>query len=217
MTVRMLRFGRSTLAVALAAGFGLLLAACTAAVETAVPRAAPAGPTAEAVFAGGCFWCVEHDFEELPGVIEAVSGYTGGTLQNPTYQDVVTETTGHYEAVRVIYDPAVVTYDQLLDYFWRHVDPTDADGQFCDRGPSYRTGIFVTEDQREEAEASRAALQSSGVLPGPVVTEILPLGTFWEAEAYHQDYSEKNPARYQFYRRGCGRDARVREVWAAAG
>lgn len=198
------------------AALALLLAACSGTPETAQPAPAPTGPTAEAVFAGGCFWCVEHDFEEVPGVIEAVSGYTGGTLDNPTYEDVVTETTGHYEAVRVIYDPSVVTYDQLLDHFWRHVDPTDAGGQFCDRGPSYRTGIFVTPEQQAEAEASRAALEASGVLPDPVVTEILPLGAFWEAEEYHQDYSDKNPVRYQFYRRGCGRDARVAEVWGNA-
>jgi len=198
------------------AGLALFAAACSATPEPTPAAEAFTGPTAEAVFAGGCFWCVEHDFEELPGVIEAVSGYTGGTLENPTYEDVVTETTGHYEAVRVVYDPAVLTYDQLLDYFWRHVDPTDAGGQFCDRGPSYRTGIFVTNEQREVAEASRGALQASGVLPGPVATEILPLGTFWEAEEYHQDYSDKNPVRYQYYRRGCGRDARVRAVWANA-
>ena len=191
-------------------------AACSAPSQTALtPSVAPPG-AAEAVFAGGCFWCVEHDFEELPGVIEAVSGYTGGTLDNPSYEDVITETTGHYEAVRVIYDPSVVSYEALLDHFWRHVDPTDAGGQFCDRGPSYRTGIFVTEAQRAAAEASRAALEASAVLPGPVVTEVLPLQTFWVAEEYHQDYSDKNPVRYRFYRSGCGRDARVAEVWRNA-
>lgn len=198
---------------AVMAAMALALVACSASTDVARGTlVAPAG-AAEAVFAGGCFWCVEHDFEELPGVIDAVSGYTGGTLENPRYEDVVTETTGHYEAVRVIYDPAVVSYNQLLDYFWRHVDPTDAGGQFCDRGPSYRTGIFVTQEQRAEAEASRAALQASGVLPAPVVTEILPLGAFWQAEDYHQEYSEKNPVRYSYYRTGCGRDARVRAVW----
>ncbi len=198
------------------AGFALVLAACSGTPDAAPVTQVPTGPTAEAVFAGGCFWCVEHDFEELSGVVEAVSGYTGGALENPTYEDVVTETTGHYEAVRVVYDPAVVTYDQLLDYFWRHVDPTDAGGQFCDRGPSYRTGIFVTPEQRATAEASRGELEASGWLPAPVATEILPLGAFWEAEEYHQDYSDKNPVRYQYYRRGCGRDARVRDVWRNA-
>ncbi|MFZ4121105.1 MAG: peptide-methionine (S)-S-oxide reductase MsrA [Caulobacterales bacterium] len=202
-------FIRNTVMAAMA----LALVACSASTDVARgPLVAPAG-TAEAVFAGGCFWCVEHDFEELPGVIDAVSGYTGGTLENPRYEDVVTERTGHFEAVRVIYDPALVSYNQLLDYFWRHVDPTDAGGQFCDRGPSYRTGIFVTPEQRSEAEASLAALQASGVLPAPVVTEILPLGAFWQGEDYHQEYSDKNPVRYSYYRSGCGRDARVRAVW----
>jgi peptide-methionine (S)-S-oxide reductase len=205
-----------TLRLGVLAALALLGAACSGQTQTAMtPVNAPAG-SAEAVFAGGCFWCVEHDFEGLAGVIEAVSGYTGGTLENPTYEDVITETTGHYEAVRVIYDPSMVTYEALLDHFWRHVDPTDAGGQFCDRGPSYRTGIFVTDAQRSAAEASRAALEASGVLPGPVVTEVLPLGAFWVAEEYHQDYSDKNPVRYRFYRSGCGRDARVAEVWRNA-
>lgn len=205
-----------TLRTGVLAALALLGAACSGQTQTTMtPATTPAG-AAEAVFAGGCFWCVEHDFEALPGVIEAVSGYTGGTLENPRYEDVVTETTGHYEAVRVIYDPSVVTYEALLDHFWRHVDPTDAGGQFCDRGPSYRTAIFVTEGQRAAAEASRAALQASGVLPAPVVTEVLPLQTFWTAEDYHQDYADKNPVRYRFYRTGCGRDARVAEVWRNA-
>jgi peptide-methionine (S)-S-oxide reductase len=198
-----------------AALFSLLaLAACSSAPTR--EDAAYAGQTAEAVFAGGCFWCVEHDFEELPGVVEAVSGYTGGEEPNPTYQQVSSETTGHYEAVRVVYDPTIVSYGELVEYFWRHVDPTDAGGQFCDRGPSYRTAIFVTPEQREAAEASKAALEASGVLPGPVVTPVLPLGEFWEAEEYHQDYADRNPVRYSYYRTSCGRDARVREVWARA-
>lgn len=202
--------------IGLIAMVGAFLVACSAAPEPAPPAVALSGATAEAVFAGGCFWCTEHDFEEVPGVINAVSGYTGGTLDHPRYEDVVTERTGHYESVRVIYDPTVVSYGQLLDYFWRHVDPTDAGGQFCDRGPSYRTAIFVSPAQRAEAEASKAALSASGVLPGPVVTEILPLGSFWDAEDYHQEYSDKNPVRYSFYRNGCGRDARVAQVWRGA-
>jgi len=220
----------------LIAALALFCAACSAPTPSALERAAlgqtelgqselgqselggatlPPG-AAEAVFAGGCFWCIEHDFEDLPGVIEAVSGYTGGALQNPTYQDVITETTGHYEAVRVVYDPQIVSYEALLGYFWRRVDPTDAGGQFCDRGPSYRTAIFVTETQRAAAEASRAALEASAVLPGPVMTTVLPLEVFWVAEDYHQDYAKKNPVRYRFYRTSCGRDARVAAVWANA-
>lgn len=201
----------------LAAGIALALAACGAGPAAQTADTSFAGPTAEAVFAGGCFWCIEGDFEKLDGVVEAVSGYTGGALRNPTYEQVSTETTGHYEAVRVVYDPAQVSYAQLVEYFWRHVDPTDPGGQFCDRGPSYRTAVFVTEAQRAEAEASRRALEASGVLPAPVATEILPLGDFWEAEDYHQDYASKNPVRYGFYRNACGRDARVAEVWARAG
>lgn len=220
----------------LIAALALFTAACSAGTPPALERAAlgrtelgqtgsgaadpaqarlPPG-AAEAVFAGGCFWCIEHDFEELQGVIEAVSGYTGGALQNPRYEDVITETTGHYEAVRVVYDPQIVSYEALLGFFWRRVDPTDAGGQFCDRGPSYRTAIFVTEEQRAAAEASRAALDDSAVLPGPVVTMVLPLGTFWVAEEHHQDYAKKNPVRYRFYRTSCGRDARVAAVWRNA-
>ncbi|MGE0045313.1 MAG: peptide-methionine (S)-S-oxide reductase MsrA [Hyphomonadaceae bacterium] len=172
------------------------------------PAAAQPAQRAEAVFAGGCFWCVESDFEHLDGVIEAVSGYTGGTSRNPTYEDHE----GHYEAVRVIYDPARVTYRQLVDFFFRHIDPTDAGGQFCDRGPSYRTAIFVTPAQRGTAEAAREAAQQA--LPrGEIVTPILPLTQFWNAEAYHQNYARRNGVLYRFYRLRCGRDARVRQVW----
>ncbi|MEO1015542.1 MAG: peptide-methionine (S)-S-oxide reductase MsrA [Pseudomonadota bacterium] len=168
----------------------------------------------EAVFAGGCFWCVEADFDKVPGVRETISGYTGGHLENPKYKDVTRENTGHYEAVRVVYDPAEVSYSELVEYFWRHVDPTDAGGQFCDRGDSYRTAIFATPDQRDTAEASKAALEASGVLSNPVVTPVLDAATFWEAEAYHQNYYRKNRLRYRYYRSACGRDARVKEVWA---
>jgi peptide-methionine (S)-S-oxide reductase len=175
-------------------------------------RAEPA--TAEAVFAGGCFWCVEHDFEKVPGVIEAVSGYTGGTTANPTYKQVSSETTGHFEAVKVVYDPAKVSYRQLVDLFWRLVDPTDAGGQFCDRGSSYRTAIFATPAQRPLAEGSK--VQAQAALKGAIVTPVLALGPFWPAEEYHQDYAKKNPIQYRFYRSGCGRDARVREVWGPA-
>jgi peptide-methionine (S)-S-oxide reductase len=175
--------------------------------------AQPAQRRAQAVFAGGCFWCMESDFEHLPGVVSVVSGYTGGREANPTYEQVSSERTGHYESVRVTYDPGRVTYEQLLAHFWRNVDPTDAGGQFCDRGPSYRTAIFVTDAQRQAAEASKASTQTR--LGRAIVTPILPLGRFWTAEQYHQDYYRRNPLRYRFYRTRCGRDGRLREVWGA--
>jgi peptide-methionine (S)-S-oxide reductase len=165
------------------------------------------GRRATAVFAGGCFWCVESDFEHLDGVLGAQSGYTGGDLANPTYQNHE----GHLEAVRVAYDPARITYAQLLHHFWRHHDPLDATGQFCDRGHSYQPAIFVTPEQRGAAEASKA--QTERELGRSVATPILPLGRFWPAEEYHQDYYRKNAVPYNFYRLRCGRDARVRDVW----
>jgi peptide-methionine (S)-S-oxide reductase len=171
--------------------------------------AAPAAAQnrAEAIFAGGCFWCVESDFEHLDGVIEAESGYTGGALSNPTYENHE----GHLEAVRVIYDPARITYAQLLHHFWRHHDPLDGGGQFCDRGPSYRPAIFVTEAQRAAAEASLAETQR--ILGREIATPIRPASRFWRAEAYHQEYYERNSVPYRFYRWRCGRDQRVNEVW----
>ncbi|MEE9380884.1 MAG: peptide-methionine (S)-S-oxide reductase MsrA [Hyphomonadaceae bacterium] len=171
--------------------------------------------TAEAIFAGGCFWCVESDFDKVDGVLETISGYTGGTLDNPTYKQVSYEDTGHYEAVKIVYDPATVSYNELLDYFWRHVDPTDADGQFCDRGESYRTAIFVgSENERVQAAASKATLDGSGVLEAPVVTPVITASEFYAAEDYHQDYYTKNPIRYRYYRNACGRDRTIRRVWA---
>ena len=172
---------------------------------------------ADAIFAGGCFWCVEADFDKVEGVLDTISGYTGGRIDNPTYKQVSKEDTGHYEAVRVIYDPSIVTYEELVSYFWRHVDPTDADGQFCDRGESYRTAIFVdTEEEREIAASQKAAIDAAGYLPGPIVTPILDEATFWPAETYHQNYYKKNPARYLFYRTTCGRDGRIEKVWQDA-
>ncbi len=170
--------------------------------------------TKTAVFAGGCFWCTESDFEKVPGVLDAVSGYTGGTVANPTYEQVSAGGTGHVEAVQVIYDPAKVTYGQLLDAFWRHMDPTDGGGQFVDRGSQYRSVIFYAdEDQRQAAEASKAALAASGQFDRPIVTEILPLGPFYQAEDYHQDYYKKNPVRYQYYRWNSGRDQFLTAAW----
>lgn len=191
------------------------LALILALAALALFRGAAAEAPATAIFAGGCFWCVEADFEKLPGVSKAESGYIGGKVANPTYEEVSAGRTGHAEAVRVWYDPQQVTYDQLLDYFWRHVDPTVKDRQFCDVGSQYRTAIFYENDaQRAAAEASKAALEKSGRFPR-IYTEIAPAGTFYVAEDYHQDYYKKNPIRYRYYRTGCGRDARVAEVWGA--
>jgi peptide methionine sulfoxide reductase msrA/msrB len=174
--------------------------------------------TAAAVFAGGCFWCTEADFSKIEGVLEVVSGYTGGRVPNPTYEQVSSGGTGHYEAVRVIYDPSRITYEQLLDVFWRHVDPTDAGGQFVDRGPQYRSAIFYADDtQKRLAEQSRDRLAGSGPFSKPIVTDILPLGEFYPAEDYHQDYFKNNPFRYRYYRRGSGRDKFLEKAWAAVG
>ena len=178
---------------------------------------APTGPTATAIFAGGCFWCVESDFDKVEGVVATVSGYIGGTTDNPSYREVVSGGTGHIEAVEITFDPDVVDYATLVEYFFRHVDPTDAGGQFCDRGHSYTTAIFVQNGpQQLVAEAIKARLDETANLPGPIVTPVREAGTFWDAEEYHQDYYEKNPLRYRLYRASCGRDARVEEVWRNA-
>jgi peptide methionine sulfoxide reductase msrA/msrB len=170
--------------------------------------------TRAAVFAGGCFWCTESDFEKLDGVIDAVSGYTGGHVAHPGYEQVSNGGTGHVESVKVIYDPSKVNYVHLLEIFWTHVDPTDAGGQFVDRGDQYRSIIFyANEEQRQLAEASKKLLSESGVFDKPIVTEILPLKEFYEAEDYHQDYYKKNPLRYHWYRSGSGRDAFIKKTW----
>ena len=167
-----------------------------------------------AVFAGGCFWCVESDFDTVPGVVRTVSGYTGGLLIDPTYEQVTAGGSGHFEAVQIFYDPKQVTYAELLEVFWRSVDPTDDGGQFCDRGDSYKTAIFATSpEQQREAEASKRRLEESGVLGQPIVTPVKTAGPFYPAEGYHQDYYKKNPIRYKLYRYGCGRDARVKQLW----
>jgi peptide-methionine (S)-S-oxide reductase len=196
------------------------LAACSRPTVPEAPgpqsAAAPAvsGATATATFAGGCFWCVESDFDRLDGVLSTTSGYTGGGPAPTSYEAVSAGGTGHYEAVQIVYDPARISYPQLLDYFWRSVDPTDAGGQFCDRGAHYRTAIFVHDAaQRQAALASRAALEKNKPFPAPIVTELLDAGTFHPAEQYHQDYYRKNPVRYRYYRNGCGRDARVQQLW----
>lgn len=181
-----------------------------AALALGLASAAPAAaPYRTAVFAGGCFWSVEHDLEHLPGVKDVVVGYSGGKLRNPTYPNHE----GHLEAVKVTYDPAQTSYAQLTEGFFRHIDPTDPNGQICDRGPSYRTAVFVASpEERTAAEGVKAKV--AGILKQPVATRILPASTFWPAEAYHQDYARKNPVNYNAYRIGCGRDRRLKAVWA---
>lgn len=170
--------------------------------------------TKEAVFAGGCFWCLEGPFDDLPGVMETQSGYTGGHVPNPTYEQVSSGTSGHLEAMRVVYDPERIDFEKLLDVFWRNIDPTDPGGQFCDRGPQYRSAIFVADEAEEAAaRASKARIAESRGFT--VATEILPRTEFYAAEEYHQDYYRKNPLRYRFYRQGCGRDMRLKQLWGA--
>lgn len=179
--------------------------------------ATTASGTAVATFAGGCFWCMEPPYDERDGVISTTSGYTGGRKQNPTYEEVSTGTTGHTEAVQVVYDPNRISYARLLEVFWRNIDPLTANAQFCDHGPQYRSGIFYHDaDQRRLADDSKRALEASGRIKGPIVTEIVAAGPFYPAEEYHQDYYKKNPIRYKFYRAGCGRDQRLAELWGDA-
>ena len=167
-----------------------------------------------ATFAGGCFWCIEADFEKIDGVVAATSGYTGGTVKNPSYEEVSAGGTGHTEAIRVVFNPEVVSYRELIEAFWHNIDPTVADRQFCDMGSQYRSAIFYhDEEQREAAEQSLAELERSKPFPEPVVTEITAAAAFYPAEAYHQDYYKKNKLRYSYYRKGCGRDRRLAELW----
>lgn len=203
--------------ISLASGLAVLALAGYSIAEGAAPPAKVLSPPlATAIFAGGCFWCIEADFEKLAGVVEAESGYSNGRLANPTYEQVSQGGTGHAEVVRVIYDPSKITYEKLLDYFWRHIDPTVKDRQFCDVGSQYRSAIFYQNDtEKKAAEASKAALERKGRF-ARIYTEIAPAGPFYLAEGYHQDYYKKNPIRYKYYRNGCGRDARVNEVWGAS-
>ncbi len=187
----------------------LRTAAALATLSTLV--LAPAAQAATAVFAGGCFWSTEKAMESLPGVTSAVSGYAGGALQNPTYENH----RGHLEAVKVTYDPAKISYAKLVEGFFHHIDPTDAGGQICDRGPSYTTAVFV-EGGAETATAQAVKAQVAKTLGKPVATRILTGGRFWPAEAYHQDYARKNPANYNAYRIGCGRDRALKAVWGSA-
>jgi peptide-methionine (S)-S-oxide reductase len=185
------------------AGAGLMSIAAAGALETKT-----------AIFSGGCFWCLQSDFDQVEGVLDTTAGYTGGHLQNPRYEDIVTETTGHREAVKVTYDPSVVSYRDLLTAYWHSVDATDAGGQFCDRGESYTTAIWVDGPvQRALAEVSKQAVKADLAIDAEIVTPILDAAPFYTAEAYHQDYHEKNPQKYQAYRTGCGRNMRVEYVW----
>lgn len=196
----------------LLAALGLAAASPRALAETAEALPPPGPGQAAAIFAGGCFWCMEPPFDALEGVLATTAGYTGGALARPTYRQVGAGGTGHIEAMHILFDPARVTYARLLDVFWRNVDPLDAGGQFCDRGEPYATAIFTLDaGQRRLAEASKA--ETEGRLRRPPVTPIRDAAPFWPAEEYHQDYYRKNPAKYAFYRWNCGRDARLRAVW----
>lgn len=204
---------RAFATVALAAAALTACAPAQGQAESDAAERAAAQGYERAIFAGGCFWCIEADFEHLDGVIDAVSGYTGGTLENPGYYDVVRGDTGHYEAVEVVFDPDAVSYETLLSHYWRNIDPTDVDGQFCDQGSSYRTAIFVTdEDQRSAAEASIEELEASGRFNN-IATQILDAGPFYVAEERHQNYYIEYAERYAAYRRGCRRDARLEQLW----
>ena len=194
----------------LAIGLAFCLVASTLALAAPTKRAT-------AVFAGGCFWCEETAFEGVPGVLAVTSGYTGGHLANPTYEQVSAGGTGHAESVEVAYDPRKISYEKLLDIFWHNVDPLQRDAQFCDHGTQYRSAIFYRdESQRAAAEASKAKLEEEARFKGKIVTEIVPASTFYRAEEYHQDFYRKNPVRYYSYRAGCGRDARLKALWGAA-
>lgn len=198
----------------------LLAALCAPALVHAAPPAAPqpARTLAKATFAGGCFWCMEPPYDKLDGVISTTSGYIGGHKKNPTYQEVSAGGTGHAEAVEIVYDPSRVSYARLLEVFWRNIDPTTPNRQFCDIGSQYRSAIFYGDaEQKRSAEESRATLEKSKPFTQPIVTQIVAAGVFTPAEAYHQDYYLKNPVRYKFYRYNCGRDKRLEELWGKPG
>ncbi|MDM7943180.1 MAG: peptide-methionine (S)-S-oxide reductase MsrA [Hydrogenophaga sp.] len=193
---------------------GLLAVLAGAVLLTGAALAQTASATAKATFAGGCFWCVEADFDKVPGVISTTSGYIGGTVANPTYRQVSANNTGHAEAVEIVFDPTRVSYATLVEKFWRTIDPTTKDRQFCDAGSPYRTAIFTHgAAQAEVVKRSLAALDKSKPFKEAIVTEVVAASTFYPAEAYHQDYYLKNPVRYQYYRTSCGRDARLEQLW----
>lgn len=208
----------TTIAVVAACG-ALLIAGVQAQNSTASDSAAEMwNDLPRATFAGGCFWCMEGPFDVLEGVKSTTSGYIGGHTDNPTYKQVSSGGTGHTEAVQIIYDPSQVSYEELLEVFWVNHDPTEADGQFCDKGSQYRPGVFYhDDDQKLAAEASREQIEQNKTFDEPVVTEITMAGTFYPAEDYHQDYYTRNPIRYKMYRYGCGRDRRLVELWGDSG
>lgn len=184
---------------------------------TPKPGASAAKPLQKATFAGGCFWCMEQPFDELPGVVSVTSGYTGGYKKNPTYEEVSSGGTGHTEAVQILYDPSKIGYDKLLNRFWHNIDPTVKDRQFCDVGNQYRSGIFYhDEEQRRLAMASKKSLEANKPFKEPIVTEVVAASAFYPAEEYHQNYYKKNPIRYKYYRTSCGRDKRLKELWGNA-
>ena len=197
----------------------LALTACTSAQSAETPskpgenltEVKLSGQTDTAILAGGCFWCVESDFEKLPGVYEAVSGYSGGDQQNPTYRNHGQ----HVEVAKITFDPTVISYDDILDYYWRHIDPTDNGGQFCDRGHAYIPVIYARPDQKAQAEASKANIEKTKPFSAPIRVPVLPAKTFWKAGEYHQDYYKKNPTHYNRYRKGCRRDAVVKSLWGS--
>jgi peptide-methionine (S)-S-oxide reductase len=209
MTLRWLR-------LALSVGLGGL---CL--LPGVLPSASSANPPttkrARATFAGGCFWCMEAPFDKIPGVVSTTSGFAGGKVAQPTYEQVASGKTGHAEVVRVVFDPRKIAYERLLEVFWRNIDPFDGGGQFCDRGSQYRSAIFYEDDaQKQAALASRESLAQSGTLPGPIMTDIAPLETFYPADEYHQDFYLRNVRQYWSYRSGCGRDQRLRQLWGEA-
>jgi peptide-methionine (S)-S-oxide reductase len=205
---------RRVAALALAAAFALGGGGLLSAEERTRAAEAPPAGLAVATFAGGCFWCMEPPFDKLAGVVSTTSGYTGGRVAGATYREVSNGGTGHYEALRVVYDPKKVSYETLLETFWRNIDPLDAGGQFCDRGEPYRTAVFAHDpEQRRLAEASKQRLVGAKRFDRPVVTPVVEAAPFYVAEEYHQDYYVKNPAKYKFYRWNCGRDARLKAVW----
>ena len=213
-----MKIATNLLVMAAAIVAAIFTATSTPASAIEKPKTAPAttATTAKATFAGGCFWCMEPPFDAIDGVFSTTSGYIGGKQKDPTYKEVSAGYTGHTEAVEIVYDPKKVSYERLLEVFWRNIDPTVKDQQFCDVGSQYRTGIFTHDDaQKTAAEAAKAALMKSKPFKANIVTEITAATTFYVAEGYHQDYYLKNPVRYKFYRNGCGRDARLKELWGA--
>ena len=205
-------------------GASILILAIASALSSTCPVAAGPSPTVpaqagmleHATFAGGCFWCMESPFESLPGVRSVTSGFSGGPEKNPTYSQVSSGRTGHAESVDIVFDPKMITYERLLEVYWRNIDPTQSGGQFCDKGKQYRSAVFYRNArQKSLAEASREALTRSKRLKAPIVTEVVPFQAFYPAEEYHQDYYKKNPDHYHAYRSGCGRDARLKQLWGA--